>query len=93
VVSYTVAQRTNEFGIRVALGAGRRDLLRIVFKSASVSLGAGVITGVALSLALSQFIARWVQGNPRDPRCSRSRSNCDGLGVRVGLLNTGTSRF
>lgn len=67
VVSYTVAQRTNEFGIRVAFGAGRRDLLRIVFKSASVSLGAGVFARVVLSIALSQVIAKWVQGNPRDP--------------------------
>jgi predicted lysophospholipase L1 biosynthesis ABC-type transport system permease subunit len=67
VVSYTVAQRTNEFGIRMALGARRGDLLRIVFKSALSSLAAGILAGVALSLALSQIIAKWVQGNPRDP--------------------------
>jgi hypothetical protein len=67
VVSYTVAQRTNEFGIRMALGARRGDLLRMVFRSAFGSLGAGIFAGVALSLALSQSIARWAQGNPRDP--------------------------
>jgi predicted permease len=67
VVSYTVAQRTNEFGIRMALGARRGDLLRIVFRSALGSLGAGIFVGVALSLALSQVIAKWAQGNPRDP--------------------------
>jgi len=67
VVSYTVAQRTNEFGIRVALGARRGDLLRIVFTSALASLGAGIFAGAALSLALSQVTAKWVQGNPRDP--------------------------
>jgi len=67
VVSYTVAQRTNEFGIRMALGARRGDLLRIVFRSALGSLGAGIFAGVALSLALSQIIAKWAQGNPRDP--------------------------
>ena len=67
VVSYTVAQRTNEFGIRLALGAPRGDLLRIVFRSALGSMGAGIFAGVVLSLALSQVIAKWVQGNARDP--------------------------
>ncbi len=67
VVSYTVAQRTNEFGIRMALGARRGDLLRIVFRSALGSVGVGIFAGVALSLALSQIIAKWAQGNPRDP--------------------------
>jgi hypothetical protein len=67
VASYTVAQRTNEFGIRLALGAQRGDLLRIVFRSALRSMGAGIFAGVALSLALSQIIAKWAQGNARDP--------------------------
>jgi len=67
VVSYTVAQRTNEFGIRMALGARRGDLLRMVFRSTLASLSAGILAGVMLSLALSQIIAKWAQGNPRDP--------------------------
>lgn len=67
VVSYTVAQRTNEFGIRIALGAQRADLLRIVFRSAFGSVGAGIFAGVALSLALSRIIAKWAEGNVRDP--------------------------
>jgi predicted permease len=67
VVSYTVAQRTNEFGIRLALGARRGDLLRIVFRSALGSMGAGIFAGIALSLTLSQVLSKWVQGNPRDP--------------------------
>jgi predicted permease len=67
VVSYTVAQRTNEFGIRTALGAQRGDLLRMVFKSALENLGAGILAGIILSLALSQIVAKWAQGNPRDP--------------------------
>lgn len=67
VVSYTVAQRTNEFGIRMALGAQRADVLRIVFRATSVSLGAGIVSGIALSLALNQVIAKWAQATPRDP--------------------------
>ncbi len=67
VVSYTVAQRTTEFGIRMALGARRGDLLRMVFRSALGTVGAGVFAGVVLSLALSQIISKWAQANPRDP--------------------------
>lgn len=67
VVSYTVAQRINEFGIRIAMGARRGDLLRMVFGSASRSVGAGILAGVALSLALGQVIAKWAPGSTRDP--------------------------
>ena len=67
VMSYTVAQRTNEFGIRMALGARRGDLLRIVFGSALGSMSAGIFAGVTLSLALNQVIAKWAQGSTRDP--------------------------
>ncbi|MGO9435709.1 MAG: ADOP family duplicated permease, partial [Terracidiphilus sp.] len=54
VVSYTVAQRTSELGIRVALGARRRDVLRIVGLSAGVSVGLGIVTGLALSFGLNR---------------------------------------
>ncbi|HEY2821411.1 MAG TPA: ABC transporter permease [Candidatus Acidoferrum sp.] len=67
VVSYAVGQRTNEFGIRMALGAQRRDLLRIVFGSAATSVGGGVLAGVVLSLALGSIFAKWAEGNVRDP--------------------------
>jgi len=67
VVSYTVAQRTNEFGIRMALGAQPGHLLQIVFRSALGSVGGGILAGVALSLALGTIVTRWAQGNARDP--------------------------
>ena len=67
VVSYAVVQRTNEFGIRMALGARREDLLRIVFRSALGSVGGGIFVGLALSFALSQIMAKWAHGNLRDP--------------------------
>ncbi len=67
VVSYTVAQRTNEFGIRMALGADRRHVLRLVFTSTVASVGGGIVAGLALSLALSTILAKWSEGNVRDP--------------------------
>jgi ABC-type lipoprotein release transport system permease subunit len=43
VVSYTVAQRTKEFGIRIASGAQHRHVLRIVFLSTLGSVGSGIL--------------------------------------------------
>jgi predicted permease len=67
VVSYTVAQRTNEFGIRMALGAQRGDVLRIVFASTLGSVGSGILAGLALTLAMNTILAKWAEGNSRDP--------------------------
>jgi len=61
VVSYTVVQRTNEFGIRMALGAQRGHVLRIVFASTVVSVGGGVAAGLVLSMALSKVMAHWAE--------------------------------
>jgi predicted permease len=67
VVSYTVVQRTNEFGIRMALGAGRGHVLRIVFASTVASVGSGIVTGLVLAVALNSVVQKWAQGNARDP--------------------------
>jgi predicted permease len=67
VVSYSVVQRTNEFGIRMALGAPRGHVLRIVFASTVVSVGGGIVAGLALSVALSKVMAHWAQESQRDP--------------------------
>ncbi len=67
VVSYSVAQRTNEFGIRMALGARRMHVLRIVFASTVASVGSGITAGVVLTLALNKILARWAEGSSRDP--------------------------
>jgi ABC-type antimicrobial peptide transport system permease subunit len=63
VVSYTVAQRTNEFGIRMALGAQRSDVLRMVTLSTTFSVGSGILAGVVLALAFNRVITQWAQGN------------------------------
>jgi hypothetical protein len=67
VVSYTVAQRTNEFGVRMALGAQRSHVLRIVFASTLGSVGSGIGAGLALTLALNRILEQWAKGNSRDP--------------------------
>ena len=67
VVSYTVAQRTNEFGIRIALGAQRGHVLQIVFMSIVRSVGSGILLGVILTLALNKVLAKWAEGSSRDP--------------------------
>ncbi|MGA8028941.1 MAG: ABC transporter permease [Bryobacteraceae bacterium] len=66
VVSFSVEQRTNEFGIRMALGARSGDVLRTVFSSAVVSVGSGLAGGVLLTLALNNLLARWAEGSSRD---------------------------
>ena len=63
VVSYTVAQRTNEFGIRMALGADRLHVLRMVFLSTAGSVCVGVAMGLVLSLAMRRLVAQWAEGS------------------------------
>ena len=67
VVSYTAAQRTNEFGIRIALGAGRNHVLAIVFRSTVLSVGGGILAGLILTFALNKVMATWATESSRDP--------------------------
>jgi predicted permease len=66
VISYTVAQRTGEFGIRMALGAARKDVLLMVFRSAVVSVGGGILAGLLLTITLSRVLSRWILGSSLD---------------------------
>jgi predicted permease len=62
VVSYIVAQRTNEFGIRIALGAQCSHVLSIVFRSMTWSVGGGILAGILLTLALSRVMTHLTAG-------------------------------
>ena len=55
-MAFAVAIRTRELGIRVALGAAGRDILRVVMHQALLVTGAGVITGVVLSAILGHVL-------------------------------------
>ncbi|MES2696468.1 MAG: ABC transporter permease [Verrucomicrobiota bacterium] len=68
VMSYLVAQRTREFGIRMALGATIRDVLQLVVGHGMKLVLAGLVLGVIGSLALTQALAGFLYGvQPTDP--------------------------
>jgi predicted permease len=67
VVSYGVATRTNEFGIRMALGARARDVVRMVLSGTSWNVGVGLLAGVLLCVIFDKVASRWVTESSRDP--------------------------
>jgi predicted permease len=67
VVSYGVTTRTNEFGIRMALGAKASDIFGIVLSSTSVNVGAGLAAGILLCAIFGKFATKWVNESSRNP--------------------------
>jgi predicted permease len=68
VIAYTVAQRTSEFGLRVALGAQRGDLLRMVLAQSARLVVPGIILGLLLALSLGRILQSLLYGvHPSDP--------------------------
>ncbi len=62
VIGYSVAQRTNEIGIRMALGAQAKDVLRPVLGQGAKLAGIGIFAGTLASLAVSRLLARLLFG-------------------------------
>jgi predicted permease len=78
VIAYTVARRTNEIGVRMALGAGRRDVSRMILREAVVLIAIGMAVGLGLALAGGRAASSLLFGlEPRDPAT---------LGAAVALL-------
>ena len=67
VVAYLVAQRTQEFGIRLALGASRGHILWLVLKSNVVVIVSGTAIGLILSVLVRHESERWLDGTPQNP--------------------------
>ena len=67
VVSFSASQRTREIGIRMAVGARRPDILRLVLRQGLVLVIGGVLSGVLLALALTRSMGTLLIGvNPSD---------------------------
>ena len=56
VIAYAVTERTQEMGIRIALGAERADILRLVLRQGLSTAGAGIAVGLAASFALTRLL-------------------------------------
>ena len=68
MVSYAAAQRTQEIGIRMALGAEPRDILSMVMRQSTIVVGAGLLVGLAVALIGTSAIANFIVGiKPTDP--------------------------
>jgi putative ABC transport system permease protein len=68
VTSYSVAQRTNEIGLRMALGATSKNVLRMIVERNVVPVAAGLVIGIASSLALAPLLESLLFGvRPQDP--------------------------
>jgi hypothetical protein len=67
VVSYTVSCRFKEFGIRMALGAGRGRIVNAAVQPAVLAIVAGLFAGLALSVGLNKVVTQWSIGNLNDP--------------------------
>jgi putative ABC transport system permease protein len=68
VMYYSVARRTREIGLRMALGADRAVVLRMILRDAAVLLGSGIAIGAGAVLIAGPLVARMLYGvGPRDP--------------------------
>ncbi len=86
LMSYTVARRSNEIGIRLALGAARGRVLRMVLADAGLHVAVGLTIGVALAVAAGRWVRSLLYGlEPSDPA---TLAGATGLLAIIGLLAT-----
>ena len=86
VLSFVTARRTQEMGIRAAMGASRGDLIRLVIGGGSTPVLAGIVVGLAGAVGLSRFIESmsfWTRPVPRADPGRGQRSVLDGRAGRM----------
>ncbi len=68
VLAFSVTERTNEIGIRVALGARSRDILKMILRQGLILISIGMVAGLAGALAVTQLLTSLLSGtSPTDP--------------------------
>ncbi len=68
MISYAAAQKTHEIGVRMALGAGRGDILKMVLRQGLVLVGAGLLAGLVLTFIAGRGLGSLLVGvSPSDP--------------------------
>jgi putative ABC transport system permease protein len=68
VMAYSVAQRTHEIGMRMALGASGSQVMILMLRRAAILIGAGIVLGLAGALSLTRLLASQLNGvSPTDP--------------------------
>jgi len=78
VLSYGIARRTREFGIRIAIGAEGRSILRMVLSEAGWVLGCGIVAGLGAAWWLGRIVSSLLYGVQPDDLAS--------IGIAVGVL-------
>jgi len=67
-MSYVAGQRSNEIGLRMALGASRSDVLWLILRQALALAGAGIVLGLLCAAAVTQLLQSMLfEVNPTDP--------------------------
>jgi putative ABC transport system permease protein len=68
VIAFSVSQRTHEIGIRMALGAGSINVLRMILQQGAVIVAAGLALGILLAMVMARLVGNFLTGvSPFDP--------------------------
>ena len=87
VIAQSVSQRTQEIGLRMALGASARNILRMVFRQGMLQLAIGLIVGIAGAVGVTRFLGSLlVLVSPTDPVTLASVAAVLGLAAALGCF-------